>query len=100
MLGIYHAEVHHDHPNAVSSDVQVLEFLWVHWLGQDADYNMGSIGHHLYRVGFVPDDLIDIDDPIETSGAFGFIDPAEVVRVTTRLNLINSSRRSKINILQ
>ena len=49
VLGIYHAEVRHDHPNAVSSDVQVLEFLWVHWLGQDdANYNMGSIGHHLY----------------------------------------------------
>ena len=27
VLGIYHAEVCHDHPNAVSSDVQVLEFL-------------------------------------------------------------------------
>ena len=48
VLGIYHAEVHHDHPNAVSSDVQVLEFLWVRWLGQDADYNTGSIGHHLH----------------------------------------------------
>ena len=79
VLGIYHAEVRHDHPNAVSSDVQVLEFLWVHWLGQDADYNMGSIGHHLYRVGFVLDDLINIDDPTETSGTFGFIDPAEVM---------------------
>ena len=79
VLGIYHAEVCHDHPNAVSSDVQVLEFLWVRWLGQDADHNTGSIGHHLYRVGFVPDDLIDLDDPSEASGAFGFIDPAEVI---------------------
>jgi hypothetical protein len=79
VLGIYHAEVRHDHPNAVSSDVQVLEFLWVRWLGQDADYNTGSIGHHLHRVGFVPDDPIDLDDPTQASGAFGFIDPAEVI---------------------
>jgi hypothetical protein len=80
VLGIYHVEVRHDHPNAVSSEVQVLEFLWVRWLGQDADYNTGSIGRRLYRVGFVPDDLIDLDDPSEASGAFGFIDPAEVIR--------------------
>jgi hypothetical protein len=79
VLGIYHAEVCHDHPNAVSSDVQILEFLWVHWLGQDANYNTGSIGHCLHRVGFVPDDLIDLDDPTQASGAFGFIDPAEII---------------------
>ena len=27
----------------------------------------------------MPDDLINIDDPTETSGAFDFIDPAEVI---------------------
>ena len=80
VLGIYHAEVRHDRPNAVSSDIQVLEFLWVRWFGQDADYNAGSTGHHLYRVGFVPDDPIDLNDPTQVSGAFGFIDPAEVIR--------------------
>ena len=80
VLGIYHAEVCHDHPSAVSSDVQVLEFLWVCWLGQDANYNTGSIGHRLHLVGFVLDYLIDFDDPTQaTSGAFNFIDPVEVI---------------------
>ena len=80
VIGIYHVEVRHDHPDALSRGVQELQFLWVQWFGQDPDYEGGWKAHRLYRVGFVADDPIDPNDPTFASGAFAFIDPAEVIR--------------------
>jgi hypothetical protein len=80
VIGIYHAEVCHVGLNAQSSGVQELEFLWVRWFGRDLDCDSGWNTCCLHRIGFVADDPIDPSDPIGASGAFAFIDPAEVIR--------------------
>ena len=49
-----------------------MEFLWVRWYGAEPDWVGGPATLRLDRVGYVPE-----DDP---SGAFGFLDPALVVR--------------------
>ncbi|KAK7014172.1 hypothetical protein R3P38DRAFT_3322137 [Favolaschia claudopus] len=56
VIGIFHAEICHVGPNSKTSRTQWMEFLWA---------------CRLHRVGF-----IDFDD----GGAFGFLDPSEVIR--------------------
>lgn len=80
MIGIYHVEVCRIGLNAWSSGVQELKFLWVRWFGSDLDCDSGWNTHHLHHIGFVVDDPIDPNNPIGASGAFAFIDPAEVIR--------------------
>lgn len=80
VIGVYHAEVRHDHPNAHSSGVQEMEFLWVRWFGQDPDFDAGWKAHRLHRIGFVADDPFDVVDPRQASASFSFVNPAEVIR--------------------
>jgi hypothetical protein len=54
------------------STVQEMPVLWVRWLGVDPDYAAGWTAKRLHRVGFVPDG--------GTTPAFGFLDPALVIR--------------------
>jgi hypothetical protein len=79
VIGIYHVDVRHISPNALLSGIQELEFLWVRWFGRDLDHNAGWNARRLHRVEFVADDPIDSNDPMCASGAFSFIDPAEVI---------------------
>lgn len=48
-----------------------MDFLWVRWFGQDSTHKSGFKHKRLPRIGFVP---------MEDGGAFGFLDPAEVIR--------------------
>jgi hypothetical protein len=52
---------------------QRMEFLWVRWFGRDMTHIGGWKTRRLHRVGF-----LDAADP--DSGAFGFLDPTEVLR--------------------
>ncbi len=67
VLGIYHA-------NIVSPDalkIERVEFLHVRWFQCDATWEYGSRVRRLERVHFVP----------QASGeAFGFVDPAHIIR--------------------
>lgn len=70
VLGIYHANIIYVGPGTADYQSRRQDFLWVHWfelLGQGSDWKHTTLD----RVGFVP---MDRDD------AFGFVDPADVLR--------------------
>jgi len=71
ILGVFHAQVRHIGPRSKSTAVHRMDFLWVRWFGRDLDYKAGWKAKRLHRLGF-----IDSEDP----GAFGFLDPNEVIR--------------------
>ena len=72
ILGIYHAEIRYIGPNAVvSREPQRMEFLFVRWFGHDLTPRPGWKAKRLIRLGFVPGN---------DKTAFGFLDPAQVIR--------------------
>lgn len=72
IIGIYHTLVRHES----SHDPIPIKFLFVHWYGLDLDRTscFGWKRCQLPKVGFVP------DDSNAGSSAFGFLDPAQVIR--------------------
>ncbi|KAH8984066.1 hypothetical protein EDB86DRAFT_2750235, partial [Lactarius hatsudake] len=68
VLGIYHANVYF----GLESHPERIEFLFVRWFGHAPDWPGGPAARRLDRVGWVPEH--------DASGAFGFLDPARVVR--------------------
>jgi hypothetical protein len=72
ILGIYHADIRYTGPNStVSRDPQRMEFLFVRWFGRDPTPQPGWKAKRLFRLGFVPGN---------DETAFGFLDPAQVIR--------------------
>ncbi|KAF9544900.1 hypothetical protein CPC08DRAFT_620995, partial [Agrocybe pediades] len=73
VVGIFHVNVRYRPRGSqeLRPRTQKMEFLWVRWMGRDLSYQAGWKARRLYRVGFVPD---------TSSRAFGFLDPAEVIR--------------------
>ncbi|KIM61801.1 hypothetical protein SCLCIDRAFT_25468 [Scleroderma citrinum Foug A] len=71
VIRAFHISVLHVGPNARSRSLQIMELLWVRWLGVEPRYNWGLREARLPKVGFVPDN----DDL-----AFGFLDPLLVIR--------------------
>lgn len=73
IIGIYHTLV--IHPS--SRDPIHMDFLWARWYGTDPDprYRSGWKARRLPRVGFVDD-----NDSQDFSPAFGFLDPAHIIR--------------------
>ena len=71
VLGIYHTRISHAPTGA--SRLRV-DFLHIRWLGLDPEWNGGQDNRRMHRIGFVPYEG-DAEGP-----AFGFIDPATVVR--------------------
>jgi hypothetical protein len=69
VIGIFHTEVRHVGPLSLSSDPKRMDFLWVRWFDRDLSHHAGWEARRLHRVGFV-----------EGRGAFGFLDPADVIR--------------------
>ncbi|EJD40005.1 hypothetical protein AURDEDRAFT_22119, partial [Auricularia subglabra TFB-10046 SS5] len=69
VVGIYHARIFH--PMLTPKGPRRVEFLWVRWLGADADWQSGWASRRLDRVGYVPSSEPD---------AFGFLNPAVVLR--------------------
>ena len=72
ILGIYHANVRYTGSNrSISRDPQRMEFLFVRWFGRDMTPKAGWKTKRLLRLGFVPGN---------DETAFGFVDPAQVIR--------------------
>lgn len=67
---VFHIKVHFC-PGGVSCLQEMLEVLWVCWLGVNRDHKWGFRQCALPKVGFRPDDG---DTP-----AFGFLDPSLVI---------------------
>ncbi|KAJ7146245.1 hypothetical protein C8R44DRAFT_897878 [Mycena epipterygia] len=74
IISIFHAEVRHVGPKSKNrTKIHRMEFVWVRWFGRDLSHRAGWKHRRLHRVGF-----IDASEP--DSGAFGFLDPAEIIR--------------------
>jgi hypothetical protein len=72
ILGIYHADICYTGPNStISRDPQRMEFLFVRWFGRDLTPRPGWKEKCLFWLGFVPGN---------DETAFGFLDPAQVIR--------------------
>lgn len=69
VLGIYHLNVR-DH-RAEGTEWKRVELLWVRWFAPDFDVAAGWDARRLDQVGYIPSD---------EEGAFGFLDPAHVLR--------------------
>ena len=70
LLKAFHIEVHFC-PGGISSPREVLEVLWVRWLGIDPGYKWSFRQCALPKVGFMPEQG---DSP-----AFSFLDPSLVI---------------------
>ncbi|KAJ7021549.1 hypothetical protein C8F04DRAFT_1313789 [Mycena alexandri] len=72
IVGIFHAEVRHVGPKSKDTmKTHRMEFLWVRWFGRDMEHSAGWKAKRLHRIRF-----LHASNP----GAFGFIDPSEVIR--------------------
>ena len=67
VLGIYRVKVLHP----VMTEMTDMDVLWVRWLEVDHRYRAGWRAKRLYRVQFIPK---------HKEGAFGFLDPEDVIR--------------------
>jgi hypothetical protein len=82
VLGIYHVNVIYVGPGMVDYNPQRFEFLWVRW------YKPHPLDHNqLYRL----DQLTFL--PVTSPDAFGFVDPADVVRSCHIIPRFASGRR-------
>ena len=73
IIGVYHAVV--SHPEL--PEPTHMNFLWVRWYGLDLNprYKFGWKARRLPRIGFVDD-----TDEDNSSPAFGFVDPDNIIR--------------------
>ncbi|KAL1658479.1 hypothetical protein GGF50DRAFT_67162 [Schizophyllum commune] len=71
VLGVYRADVRHTGTQSEDFNFHEMKFLFVRWLGREPGYRWGRRFTRLPKVGFVPEDQPD---------AFGFLDPALVIR--------------------
>ncbi|KAG6806823.1 hypothetical protein H0H92_009932 [Tricholoma furcatifolium] len=69
ILGVYHANVRFDSPRSTCRDLQTMEFLWVRWYELDRKAKAGFKAKRQFQVKFCTGHR-----------AFGFIDPANVIR--------------------
>jgi hypothetical protein len=89
VMGILHVNVL---DKAHLRDFKRLDILWVRWFGQDGASPGGWKARRLERVGFVPDS--------DVPGAFGFIDPSDVIRGCHLIPAFEHDRRLEEPILQ
>jgi hypothetical protein len=72
ILGVFHANIVYTGRDAPSFEPQQMDFVWVRWFGRDPNnYRSGWKAKRLHRIGFIPAD---------TAGAFGFLDPQQIIR--------------------
>lgn len=86
LLGNFHANVHRV-TLSDSTTPKSMDFLWVRWLGVEPGYRSGHKKARLPKVGFVPE-----SDPY----AFGFLDPAQVIRGSHLIPDFSSGRTNDL----
>ncbi len=83
IVGVFHADVQHVGPSSSNLEPGRMEFLWVRWFGRDMTTRSGWRSRRLPRVGFVGRNANEDghqNQEEEDSPAFGFLDPAQVIR--------------------
>ncbi|KAG9029985.1 hypothetical protein FRB95_004688, partial [Tulasnella sp. JGI-2019a] len=76
VLSIFHVNVR-NRSNPAEKYTR-MDVLWVRWLGRDLDVRGGWKSKRLDRIGYVRDD--DAEDDGHEPGAFGFVNPRDVIR--------------------
>ena len=69
VIGIFHAMVRRV---GSATTFEQMDFLWVRWYGFDTHARSGFKARRLHQIGFL--------NSHEDTGAFGFIDPSDVIR--------------------
>lgn len=90
IIGIFHAMVVHKgiHSTGSLREPKKMEFLFVRWFGYDMDDTGGWKSKNLHQIGFI--------DAKDASGAFGFIDPADVIRAVHLIPQFSSGRTKNL----
>ncbi|KAH6911820.1 hypothetical protein BKA70DRAFT_1268579 [Coprinopsis sp. MPI-PUGE-AT-0042] len=86
VVGIFHANVMYNDPDSFKTETQVMDFLWIRWLGPRRNYPAGWTAKKLHRVAYVT--------PRESSPMFGFLDPANVIRAVNLMPVDKYGRSS------
>jgi hypothetical protein len=73
VIGIFHTQVQQINPGSRLTAPERVNFLWVRWFGRDLSNSTGWKAKRLHRLGFIPNDGTD-------SGAFGFLNPIDIIR--------------------
>jgi hypothetical protein len=73
VIGIFHVNVSYINDNGMADEPRLIHFLFVRWFGLDSTYRAGIKNKRLNRIGFI---LAGTDN----TEAFGFVDPANVIR--------------------
>ncbi|KAJ6549892.1 hypothetical protein B0H19DRAFT_857319, partial [Mycena capillaripes] len=90
IISIFHASVRHVGPRSKSrSKIHRMAFLWVRWFGRDLTCPGGWLFKRPHGIGFV-----DASQP--DSGAFGFLDPAEIIRAAHLVPAFHYERTSAL----
>ncbi len=71
VCGVFHANVIYTGPGSTTREPQRMEFLWVRWFGVEPGTENAFKSRRLQLVGFIP---------AHKPYAFGFLDPAHVIR--------------------
>lgn len=71
VCGVFHANVIYTGPGSTTREPQRMEFLWVRWFGVEPGTENAFKSRRLPLVGFIP---------AHKPYAFGFLDPAHVIR--------------------
>lgn len=88
VLDIFHVRVIHSGPLSKSNEVREMPVLWVRWLALEKDWEFGFRAKHLPRLRFV-------NEEEDGSAAFGFVDPANVVRAVYLIPDEDSGRNDR-----
>ncbi|PBK60412.1 hypothetical protein ARMSODRAFT_898121 [Armillaria solidipes] len=86
VLGIYHANVFYSAEPTFKP--RRMEFLWVRWFGLDPEWAGGPSSLRLDRLGYVPEN--------DSSGAFGFLNPSDILRACHLIPCFNLGRTKEL----
>ncbi|KAG1822053.1 uncharacterized protein BJ212DRAFT_1264972 [Suillus subaureus] len=73
VIGIFHVYARYLGSDSHNQASQCIDFLWVHWFCRDSNHKSGWVACQLHQIGFYDANEVRAD-------AFGFIDPAQVIR--------------------
>lgn len=87
VIGVFHANIRYVGPGSTSREPQRIDFLWIRWFGRDMTAPGGFATRRYHRIGF-----LDAAQP----GAFGFLDPAVVIRAVHLIPAFAYGRTSEL----
>jgi hypothetical protein len=89
IIGVYHAKVIYTGPKSCSLEPQIMEFLWVCWMGWDPNNNYHDrwTVHQLPQIRFVH---------YEDEAAFGFLNPSLILQAVHLIPCFSLGRTKEL----